>query len=232
MRLEILTMSEFEKTKGRLIIIPFGSIEEHGPHLPLGTDAIIAYELVLAAAQKTDILAAPPIYYGVCRSTKEHPGTITISGRVLRNLTRDIIKGFVSQGCTRFILFSGHAGSIHMASLKEVGEELLEENVVEKIAILSILDLIDEKLGLETKNDSHAGELETSLMQYLHLNWVKGEAIEDYPHFPSFLLVKNKRRYWPSGIWGNPKVANPTKGKKFFAQLVQKLMVIIEKLKE
>ncbi|CAD7769536.1 Creatinine amidohydrolase [Candidatus Methanoperedenaceae archaeon GB50] len=39
MRLEILTMSEFEKTKGRLIIIPFGSIEEHGPHLPLGTDA-------------------------------------------------------------------------------------------------------------------------------------------------------------------------------------------------
>ena len=230
MYLETMTMFEFNQKRGYVVLMPFGSIEEHGPHLPLGTDAITAYELALAVGEKTEVIVAPPIYYGVCRSTKEHPGTITISAHVLRKLTKEVIKEFVRQGCQRFVLFSGHAGSIHMAALKEAGEELVEESVVEKIAILSILDLIDKDVNLETENDSHAGELETSLMLYLRPQWVKESPKEDYPHFPKFLLVKEKRKYWPSGIWGNPQAASKEKGEYLFHYLVEKLIKIVKML--
>ena len=208
MELLSLRMPEIENLKSTVVIIPFGSIEEHGPHLPLGTDALTAIALTREVGRKTNSLVAPPVYYGVCRSTKEHPGTISITPRALRTLVKAIIKGFVFQGFRRFVLFSGHAGSLHMAALKEVGEELVEQGLVEQMAICSILDLIDEDLGLETKNDSHAGELETSLILYLYPEWVKEGAKEDYPQFPSYLLVKEKRKYWPSGIWGNPEVAS------------------------
>ncbi len=232
MELLSLCMPEIEDIKSAVVIIPFGSIEEHGPHLPLGTDALTAIALTQAVGQKTNALVAPPVYYGVCRSTKEHAGTISITPDALRTLTRAIIEGFVFQGFKRFVLFSGHAGSLHMAALKEVGEELVDREAVERMAICSILDLIDEGLGLETKNDSHAGELETSLMLYLHPEWVKGGAKEDYPHFPSHLLVKEKKKYWPSGIWGNPEVATREKGKQFFVYLVEKLARIVEQVKE
>lgn len=232
MYLETMTMSEFDQKRGHAVIVPFGSIEEHSSHLPLSTDTITAYELSRAAGEKTEVLVAPPVYYGVCRSTKEHPGTISISAHILRKLTKEIIKGFVRQGCRRFVLFSGHAGTIHMAALKEAGEDLVEENTIEKIAVLSILDLIDKDLGLETENDSHAGELETSLMLYLRPQWVKEPPKEDYPCFPKFLLVKEKRKYWPSGIWGNPQAASKEKGERFFHYLVKKLIKIVEMVKE
>ncbi|MCD6319108.1 MAG: creatininase family protein [Candidatus Desulfofervidaceae bacterium] len=232
MYIEAISMLEFEQERGRVVIIPFGSIEEHGPHLPLATDTTTAYELAIAAGEKTKALVAPPVYYGVCRSTKEHPGTITISASVLRRLAKDIIKGFVRQRCQRFVLFSGHAGTIHMAALKEAGEDLVEENVVKRIAVVSILDLVDKDLKLETENDSHAGELETSLMLYLRPQWVKEFPKEDYPYFPKFLLVKEKRKYWPTGIWGNPQAASREKGERFFHYLLGKLIKVVEMVKE
>ncbi|HDD35284.1 MAG TPA: creatininase family protein [Candidatus Desulfofervidus auxilii] len=232
MHLETITMSDFKKQKKATIILPFGSIEAHGTHLPLGTDTFIAYALCLKAGEKTDTIVAPPFYYGVCRSTKAHPGTISISAFALRTLVKDLISNYVYQGFSHFLLFSGHAGSLHMAALKEVGEKMVEKELVEKIAILSILDLLDENIGLETKEDSHAGELETSLMLYLHPLWVKGEAKEDYPHFPLFLLTKEKIKYWPSAIWGNPLLATKEKGERFFNYLVKKLIDIIKEIKK
>ncbi|MDL1956335.1 MAG: creatininase family protein [Candidatus Desulfofervidus auxilii] len=232
MQLETITMQDFEKQTKKIIILPFGSVEAHGKHLPLGTDTIIAYEIALKVGEKTGAIVAPPVYYGVCRSTKEHPGTISISASGFRLLVKDIINSFISQGCYRFLIFSGHAGSLHMAALKEIAEEMIETDLVKKIAVLSILDLLDENIGLETKKDSHAGELETALMLYLKPLWVKKIPSEDYPNFPRFLLVKEKRKYWPSAVWGNPLVASKEKGERFFNYLVEKLVNIVNLLKE
>lgn len=230
MRLETITMPDFSRARDYIVLIPFGSIEEHGPHLPLGTDAIIAYEISLAASEGKDIIVSPPIYYGICRSTKEHPGTITISGDALRSFARNIVLGFLRHGFKRFILFSGHAGGTHMASLVEVGEGLLEHPEIDYIAVVSIFDLIGEDIPIETKNDGHAGELETSLMLYLHPDWVKGSAPPDYPRFPKPILVKEKLKYWKSGIWGDPTKASKEKGERLFLYLVEKFREIIEKV--
>src|SRR5512140_2936391 len=124
-----LTMPEFEaaRDQSRLVILPVGSIEEHGPHLPLGTDILHAIEVANRAAALRPVIVAAPVYYGICRSTREHPGTISISGDTLRALLKDLGREFYRQGQRRLIMISGHAGGTHMCALVEAGEALLTE---------------------------------------------------------------------------------------------------------
>ena len=100
---EDLTMPEFEaaREESRTVILPVGSVEEHGPHLPLGTDACHALEVAHRAAALRPVLVAPPVFYGICRSTREHPGTISLSGDTLRGLIRDLGREFYRQGLRR-----------------------------------------------------------------------------------------------------------------------------------
>jgi creatinine amidohydrolase len=142
MIMEEMTMSEFEKglEKTRTVIIPVGTVEEHGPHLPLSTDTIQAMELAKRVAQRMKVFIAPPLHYGFCRSTQCHPGTVSVSAGALREMIRDIVKSLHLQGLRSFLILSGHAGSIHIAALNEVGEELLEELREISIAVLSGMD--------------------------------------------------------------------------------------------
>ena len=95
-----MTMTDFRAglQRTRSVIIPFGSIEEHGPHLPLDTDTMQAWQVSSLAAQQRPVFVAAPIHYGVCRSTRQHPGTISISTSTLRALTIDICSSLYQQG--------------------------------------------------------------------------------------------------------------------------------------
>ena len=108
MILEEISMKDFEKKvkKTKTVIVPVGALEAHGPHLPLGTDTIGVYEAAKKAAKKIDVFVAPPLYYGICRSTRKHPGTVGISGDTLRSLVRDIVKGLHANHLNNFILVS------------------------------------------------------------------------------------------------------------------------------
>src|SRR5512138_1049429 len=105
MIVEAMTMPEFEAglQRTRTILIPFGSVEEHGQHLPLSTDTIQAYEAGKRAAQQIPLFVAPPIHYGNCRSTSQHPGTISISTDTLKALMKDIIRSLRSHGFQNMI---------------------------------------------------------------------------------------------------------------------------------
>ena len=238
MIIQEITMNEFEEglKKTRTVIIPFGTTEEHGSHLPLATDIIHVYEMVKEAAKKVDVFIAPPIYYGLCRSTSEHPGTITISGDTFRSLVGDIVRSLYSQNMRNFIIISGHAGGTHMSSLTEVGELLLSELPETNIAVVSLFDLIEKEAlaVVETKGDSHAGELETSLILYSKPHLVKESRESSYPQIPDHFLVRDKRKYWPTGVWGDPTKANAEKGKIVFDVAVNKIADLknaIEKFK-
>jgi len=238
MIIQEITMNEFEEglKKTRTVIIPFGTTEEHGSHLPLATDIIHVYEMVKEAAKKVDVFIAPPIYYGLCRSTSEHPGTITISGDTFRSLVGDIVRSLYSQNMRNFIIISGHAGGTHMSSLTEVGELLLSELPETNIAVVSLFDLIEKEAldVVETKGDSHAGELETSLILYSKPHLVKESRESSYPQIPDHFLVRDKRKYWPTGVWGDPTKANAEKGKIVFDVAVNKIVDLknaIEKFK-
>ena len=196
---EDLSMPEFEaaREESRTVILPVGSVEEHGPHLPLGTDACNAIEVARRAAALRPVLVAPPVYYGICRSTREHPGTISLSGDTLRGLIRDLGREFYRQGLRRVIFISGHAGGTHMCALVEAGETLLEEFADLRLAVVNILELLREVLAerpdlVKTKGDSHAGEVETAIMLAAYPQLVKGSAAAEWPSFPKYELVRDK----------------------------------------
>ena len=216
MILEEINMKEFEKKvkKIKTVIIPVGSLEAHGPHLPLGTDTIEVYEIAKRVTQLVDVFVAPPLSYGLCRSTSKHPGTVGITGDTLRNLIKDIVKSLHSNNLKRFLIISGHASSLHLAYA-------LAQEAASEIC--------------ETEDDSHAGEIETSLILHLKPHLVKGRGKEEYPHFPHPLLTRNKRKYWKNAVWGNPHKASTKKGELISQLLIKKISELvreIEKFKE
>jgi len=235
MILEEISMKEFEKKANKIktVIIPVGSLEAHGPHLPLGTDTIEVYEITKEVAQLVDVFVAPPLFYGVCRSTSKHPGTVGITGDTLRNLIGDLVKSLHANSLKNFIIISGHASSVHLAALEEAGESLLSEMPSDvNIAVVSAYALAQQSAGnmCETENDSHAGEIETSLMLHLKPHLVKGRGKEEYPDFPHPLLTRNKRKYWKNAVWGNPNKASRQKGKAISKALAGELVKLVKKI--
>ncbi len=227
-------MPEFERAliKTKTILLPFGSVEEHGMHLPLGTDTTQIFELALLASKKRQFFVGPPVYYGLCRSTRDHPGTISVRGETLKALTLDLLASYYRQGLRNFLLLSGHAGGTHMAFLIDAAETFLFDRRDVKVAVASILDLLrDAAIDiLETPQDSHAGEFETSLMLYFYPRLVKGISPEEYPDFPKPILVRHKKLFWPGGVWGDPSKASAEKGRLFAERLSQAIVDLIERL--
>jgi len=232
--LESITMHEFKRylRETKTIVFPFGTIEEHGSHLPLNTDSFIIQEALKSAAQKKKFFLAPIVSYGVCTTTKDHPGTISITPETLRRFSYDLVTEAYKKGLRKFLLVSGHGGSLHMAALKETAELLIEQFSKVRIAVFSPYDLLWRELSemTETPNDSHAGELETSMMLFLSRNLVKGRAPEEYPQIPKPFVVRNKVRYWTGGVWGNPGKASAKKGEKAMKLITDKILEILDQI--
>ncbi len=229
-----MTMDGFSAglSKTQSVLIPFGSTEEHGSHLPLDTDTLHAIEVGRRLAEVRDIFIAPPIHYGVCRSTSNHPGTISISTETLKAIAIDVVSALYRQGLRNFILLSGHAGGTHMATLTDAGENLLQMFPELKIAVLTEYMLVS-KAGrhlIETEGDSHAGEIETSRILYSHPQLVKGLAAKEFPAFPSGILVRDKQKFWPGGVWGDPGKATAEKGAELETLVVAALSEMVEQL--
>jgi creatinine amidohydrolase len=139
-----LTMPGLEalQHQTRTVILPLGALEEHGPHLPLGTDTFHALEVARRAARIHPVAVAPPLFYGMCRSTREHPGTVSISGDALRALLLDLGREFCRQGWHNLVFISGHAGGTHISAVVESAERLLAELPAVNIAVVNLLDLL------------------------------------------------------------------------------------------
>jgi creatinine amidohydrolase len=236
MRIGHLTMARFDEGRRhtRTVIQPFGSVEEHGLHLPLSTDTIQVREVCIRAAEDTGAFVAPAIPYGVCRSTGSHPGTIGITTPVLRLLTIDLGLAFHRQGLRNFLFISGHAGKTHLMTILDAAEELLDRLPDIRVAVVSEYNelLKEGRRLIETEDDSHAGEVETSRIQFLRPDLVEGSSPEEYPTFPSHILVRDKRRYWPGGVWGNPGKASAEKGRELMEIAVGHLAGIVRRLEE
>lgn len=234
MLLEHITMPEFIDglKKTQTVIIPFGTIEEHGSHLPLSTDTIQAVETARLASEQVPVFVAAPMHYGVCTSTSQHPGTVGITPETLRRITRDVVRSLHRHGLRGFILATGHGGSLHSAALREVAEELIYELADSKFSIITIYDLVDweTEVLVETKHDSHAGEVETSDILFLRPELVKGRDAEAYPQRPDPFVARDKLKFWPGGVWGNPAKASVEKGERSVRLMAERLAGIVKKM--
>jgi len=228
--LEEMSWPEIEAGLGqtRTVILPVGATEEHGPHLPTITDTIQAMEVARAVADRKNVFLAPPLHYGVCRSTRGFPGTITVSHDALRAFVKDLLISFNDSGFTKVMILTGHAGGQHMAALEEACQMAVEERDF-RVSLVSLFDFIDAS-AVETPHDGHAGEMETSLMMVIRKDLVKGKPAEHFPIRPRFLIMKNVRHLMGNGIMGNPQPASPEKGRAFFDMAVKGVMEALEEL--
>jgi creatinine amidohydrolase len=219
----------------RTVILPLGSLEEHGPHLPLGTDTFHALEVARRVAALRPVVVAPPLFYGMCRSTSEHPGTVSISGDALRAMLLSMGREFCRQGWRNLVFISGHAGGTHISAIVEAGERLLAELPEVRVAVVNLLEVLREVWRdrpdlVKTPGDSHAGEVETAIMMAAYPHLVRGTAPEEWPRFPKYVLVRDKRRYWPGGVWGNPAPATAVQGEAILAAEAERLVKLINEL--
>jgi len=230
-----LTMTEFEAglRRTRTAILPLGSVEEHGNHLPLGTDTLQVWEAARRAAELVPVFVCPPVHYGYCRSTRDHPGTVSISLDTLRRLVVDIGTSLYRHGLRGLLLASGHAGGLHMAALEEAGEALVEACPRLEVAVVCEYHWAREEGAdglVETPDDGHAGEIETSRIQALDPTLVKGTSPEEYPNFIKPFIAREKRPQWPGGVWGDPAKADPEKGRELFKRSARRMADLVRAL--
>ena len=234
MLIEEMTMDEFAAglQLTRTVLIPFGATEQHGSHLPLNTDTLEAFEVGRKLGQRRHIFIAPAVPYGVCRSTANHPGTISLTTATLRALAIDLVSSLYRQGLRNFILLTGHAGGTHTSTLIDAGEELLQRFEDIRVAVLTeyMLAAREGRGIIETQDDSHAGEIETSRILHSHPHLVKGQGVREYPTFPVGMLVRDKRACWPGGVWGDPTKATAEKGARLEEAVVAALDRMVTEL--
>ena len=230
----------------RVVIVPIGSTEQHGPHLPTGTDHIVAWELAKRVADRTGALVLPLLPYGFSEDHFPRAGTISLSAETLRAVVRDIVRSLSLNGVKHIVLLSGHAG--HTFQLSDVCYEI---NVTgqpgsPKLHNLSPYSLLPmEVLGqvLQEEVFLHAEELETSLLLLLRPDLVDMKrAVKEIPPYlskglttPNFLewlrvftTEKFLGRDPKTGIVGDATLASKEKGEKILAMMVD---VLVEAVK-
>jgi len=229
-----LTWKECEETLKRIktVILPFGSLEEHGFHLPLNTDTTVAWEIARRVAEKRDVLVLPPIFYGICRTTNEFPGTITLSFETTMKIVEEILEETIDQGVEKVILLTGHWGKSHIIALREASLKIKRRYPLVEILLVPYPELADRetKSVLETEREEigHAGEFETSIMLVLRPSLVKMEKAEgESPHFPRFATITSGRNWMKTGVMGEPKLATKEKGEILLSRIVENLARLI-----
>jgi creatinine amidohydrolase len=164
------------------IIIPIGVIEQHGYHLPLYTDSLVATHLARMIGEKADILVAPTFHQSF--SGGGLPGTINISPAVMSLVINDTLISLVSQGFRNFFLFLCHGGSENARALKDAISLLLRTNpAFSKVMVVlcGVWDFGGKAGGWKKafgEGDWHAGWLETSLVLALEPQLVRMDEIE------------------------------------------------------
>lgn len=164
-RWEELTADDFrtaiQQSQG-VCLLPFGIVEKHGPHLPLGTDLINVRHVVLAAVQMEFAVVFPEYYFGQIFEARHEPGTIAYSSSLQLQLLQETTDEMARNGCKKVVIVNGHGGNENL--LPYFAQMQLEK---ERDYVVYEMPLFDAPPGgppKKTTNDMHAGETETSEM--------------------------------------------------------------------
>jgi len=241
----VRTVREYLQSK-KSLIVPVGVIEQHGYHLPLKTDAIIAEDTAKLIGQETGTLVAPVMYESF--SGGGLPGTVNVSPAVMSLVIADRLISYVSQGFKIIYIYLCHGGSENARALGDALKLLLRLNPAFQDVMIVLLpcweldaDGVSLKKGF-TENDWHAGWIETSMIMALrpHLVQMEHVAIDEEPYFslqiqhpdnyqhaekivddPAVVGRYRQRPQIKVGVMGFPKRASAETGKAIIASILK-----------
>lgn len=193
------------------LIIPVGTLEQHGPHLPTGCDTIIAEHLADDLSAEFGVLRAPTVEYGVNLETERgESGTAAVRRKTLHRFLNDLLTRWEDAGVREFVLLTAHADDPHQEALATVITAEARVRVVDIFAV-PLGDLLDGQ-----REAMHGDEVDTSLMLYLAPELVRQELARDY--MLSRDELRRYRRGWlrvpaaSAGSLGRPSLASADKG--------------------
>lgn len=233
--LQSLTWDEAKSciNSASVVVIPLGAqSKEHGLHLPLNTDWLMAEELKRLIESRVSVVFAPTINYAYYPAMVEYPGTVSLGYETMIAMTSDICRSFNKFGVRKFYILN--TGISTLKPLQSASEALLHDNVLLRFTDLNkILKSLKVKIE-EQQGGGHADEIETSIMLALKPEIVKMQkAQKDFTGTAEGPLSPNKDGsgvYSPTGAWGDPTLASKEKGRQLVDALVTGIISEIEEL--
>lgn len=232
----------------RVVVVPVGAIEQHGPHLPVDTDNLSVTTVCerAAAAAPDLLLCAPPMHYGFNEHNMDFPGTVTVDPDHFVHYCTDVAKSFGRMGFRRVLLVNGHGSNAH---LLEQAARLATLQSPAKVASLSYWALIVEEFGAIRQSPfpggtSHACEFETSVYLALDPGHVKRDRITSdiraqTKYFWEDLMATSPVRFtdWRStqtetGIGGDPTLATAAKGEQIVAAAAARIVEVAREFRD
>lgn len=215
------TAGDVRSADYRVAVLPVGSLEQHGDHLPIATDSYVASILAEEIARNYELFLLAPVTFGCSHEHAALGGTVSIRASTLYDVVNDIADSLARAGISRLVVVNGHGGNY---VLSNVVQEANERD--RRMALFPSRDDWDRAraaAGMETSghDDMHAGELETSLLLHAIPEVVRPgfeSADHDAPDRRQFPMV-GMVGYTKSGVIGRPSLATADKGKLLLESL-------------
>lgn len=207
------------------LIIPAGALEQHGPHLPLGSNVLIARHIAGDLSREFHVLRAPTVHYGVnVASDRAYAGTASLIQKTLHRVMNELLAAWEAQGIREFIIITAHRHEPHLDALATLVTRQA------RVRVLSIWDVDLSDLLEGQPGPLHAGEAETSLMLHLYPSLVHMDRARDFD-LPDDAFRRYVRDQLPSpppggaGVVGRPTLATAEKG----AAIYQRILTAIQR---
>jgi len=210
------------------IIVPVGTTEQHGPHLPLGCDTIIVERLADDLSGTFGIPRAPTVEYGVHATTRPFPGGAALRRRTLHRVMNELIESWEEgAGVREFFIITAQSSEAHLEALSAIRTDEATVQVVD-IFSMDFGNLLDRPAPIQ------GGELDTSLLLFLAPQLVRMELAQDFELTPSMLA-----RYRPGhtrrlpegspGSVGYPSLASAQKGERLYRFILDRVTSCLTK---
>jgi creatinine amidohydrolase len=231
--------------QNRVALLPVGTIEQHGPHLPLVTDVLTAGEISRVAVERApeQAILLPPVYYSFNEHHMDFPGTIAIQGETVIGYVTDIGVSLARHGFRKILLVNGHGSNVPFL---DIAARNITNRTEAICAMVSWWTLIPKSVMSKLRESEYPGgmahgcELETSVLLHLRPDLVQFEKAQRDIHFASseFFYWDLERpspivfqewfsRYSKSGTVGDPTKATKTKGEEFVNAVVDRMIGLI-----
>jgi creatinine amidohydrolase len=208
-----------DRAPSTIVAVPVGSLEQHGPHLPLGTDTDIASSLCTElASRRADVLVAPAVAYGSSGEHAGFPGTLSIGGPALTPVVVELVRS--ADAFRGVVLVCGHGGNL--AALRAAVDLLGSEGRRVLLWAPTVPD-----------GDAHAGRTETSIMLAVDPDAVRLDEAEAGSTRPLVELMPELRTggvaaVSPNGVLGDPAGASGDEGRELIGRMVADLTAAVE----
>ena len=233
--LEKLSWDEAEKvlTPDQVVVIAMGAeSKEHGLHLQLNNDWVMAEYLKERVLEKAAVVVAPTINYSYYPAFLEYPGSTSVRLETARDMVSDIVRSLAHYGPRKFYIIN--TGISTLRPLKQSAEELAKDGILMRYLDFTEEDPVETKL--RKSGGTHADEIETAEMLYIAPETVHMEkARRDLnPDQPGGLTrnPKGKGTYSPTGAWGDPTLATREEGQALVESTVTRVLKEIEDLRQ